>query len=64
MRCLNCNKKCVPIDCQWCKMSCCSSCIQLEVHECTKKHVKCASQLEHLQKTLPQVIAKKHTVTY
>lgn len=64
MRCGNCNKKCVPICCSYCSTDCCSSCIQLEVHGCTGLEQKCKDMMQKLQETLPQIIAKKHNVTY
>ena len=64
MRCEACNKKCVPIKCSYCTHDCCSSCIQLEVHECSGLAKKCKDMVEHLEKLLPQVISKKHNFTY
>ena len=64
MRCGNCSKKCVPIKCAFCPIECCSSCIQLEIHECTGLDKKCKFMSEKLQESLPQIIAKKHNVTY
>lgn len=63
MRCDVCNKKCISISCSYCKKECCSSCIQLEIHECTGLKLKCKDQLEHLAKNLPQVIQRKHNFT-
>jgi hypothetical protein len=61
MRCEVCKKRCVPLGCSYCKKDCCSSCIQLEVHECSGLQMKCKDQIEHLKQTLPHIISKKHT---
>lgn len=64
MRCGNCNKKCIPLKCTYCTKECCSSCIQLEIHECSGMELKCKVMLDNLQKSLPQIVSKKHNVTY
>ena len=35
MRCKNCKKKKVTIECKWCKEEYCTSCIQVEEHNCS-----------------------------
>ena len=64
MRCGHCGKKCIPITCSYCKKDCCSSCIQLEVHECENIGKKCNDLRTTLEKSLPQVVTKKHNFTY
>ena len=64
MRCEHCNKKCILIMCSYCKKDCCFSCIQLEVHKCENIVEKCNKLRTTLEKSLPQVVNKKHDFTY
>lgn len=64
MRCGKCNKKCIPIKCSYCSCECCSSCIQLEIHECPGLDKKCKDLVQNLQNSLPLVVSKKHNFTY
>lgn len=34
MKCKNCKKKKLTIECKWCKEEYCTSCIQVEIHNC------------------------------
>lgn len=52
MRCANCKKKGIPLTCKFCSNSFCTSCIQLEIHNCNGINVKRTEELKNLEETL------------
>jgi predicted nucleic acid binding AN1-type Zn finger protein len=52
MPCQLCKKKCgVPIDCNYCEGSFCSSCINLSKHDCQGADIKKLKQLKELKES-------------
>jgi hypothetical protein len=60
-KCKKCRKKGIHLLCNFCKHEYCSSCIQLESHQCPGLLDKCKKDLTHLEKTLVFSPKKKHT---
>ena len=62
VKCKKCNKKIgfFGITCKYCSSDYCSSCIQLEIHECLGIDKKRQEELSNLEKKLPLVQSKKH----
>ena len=59
MKCQNCLKKRITIECLSCKKLFCTACIQIEEHKCECIKLKIENELKNLEKKLPQVQIKK-----
>lgn len=62
MKCTHCKKKkgLSVMDCRYCHSNYCSSCIQLEIHNCQGIQSKCKEELDNLEKKLAFSPKKKH----
>ena len=52
MSCKKCSKKGIGINCKYCLVEYCTSCIQLEIHECTGIDNKIKDELINLKTKL------------
>lgn len=59
MRCQNCKRKGICIQCSCCKDNFCTACIQLEVHQCKELKVKIDKDLKRLEQSTPCIQATK-----
>lgn len=59
MRCENCKKKGIPLQCKFCNKGFCCSCIQLEVHNCEGLKVKIDKDIKRLEKDITCTPKKK-----
>ena len=59
MPCNNCKKKGIPMDCKYCPGKFCSTCINLEKHDCEGLVYKLENCRKLLEKKLIPVVAPK-----
>ena len=59
MRCKECIKKGITIECKWCKNEYCTKCIQLEVHNCENIEERNNFKNETLQSSLRKITKEK-----
>ena len=59
MKCENCLRKKITVECLSCKNQHCTGCIQIEEHVCECIQAKIQNELKNLEKKLPHIQPKK-----
>ena len=59
MKCQNCLRKRLTMECLSCKNMYCSGCIQIEEHKCECRDLKIQKEIQSLEKKLPKQNPKK-----